>query len=82
MQMQSLRIVVLPTSRALVKKREKLFIYFSLEFSTKSGVFSSEVKVKIDVVSKLLWDSSKNQIFIIEASRIFINDIQVKQQKR
>ncbi|CAI5778052.1 BPI fold-containing family B member 4-like [Podarcis lilfordi] len=79
------KITILPTLMKF-SSGDKVHLSLPVEISikgesTKSGVFSSEVKVKIDVVSKLLWDSSKNQIFIIEASRIFINDIQVKHQK-
>ncbi|KAJ6661032.1 hypothetical protein lerEdw1_016833 [Lerista edwardsae] len=51
------------------------------QFSTKVNIFNSLAKVKIDVVAKLLWDASKDQIFIIEASRIIINDIQIREQK-
>lgn len=54
----------------------------NMNASSKSGIFSSLAKAKIDIVAKLLWDVSKDQIFIIEASKIFIDDIQVKEKQR
>ncbi|KAL8179325.1 UNVERIFIED_CONTAM: hypothetical protein K2H54_063535 [Gekko kuhli] len=57
-------------------------VEIGIEAVSKTGIFSSLAKVKIDIVAKLLWDASKDQIFIIEASKIIINDIQVKEKQR
>ncbi|KYO44608.1 hypothetical protein Y1Q_0004691 [Alligator mississippiensis] len=50
--------------------------------STVVGILDSSVKIRIDIVSKPLWDASKDQIFIIEDSKIIIKDIQLEKQKR
>ncbi|KYO44610.1 hypothetical protein Y1Q_0004691 [Alligator mississippiensis] len=49
--------------------------------STVVGILDSSVKIRIDIVSKPLWDASKDQIFIIEDSKIIIKDIQLEKQK-
>ncbi|XP_025058221.1 BPI fold-containing family B member 4-like [Alligator sinensis] len=48
---------------------------------TVVGILDSLVKIRIDIVSKPLWDASKDQIFIIEDSKIIIKDIQLEKQK-
>ncbi|XP_019368558.1 PREDICTED: uncharacterized protein LOC109294592 [Gavialis gangeticus] len=50
--------------------------------STVVGILDSLVKIRIDIVSKPLWDISKDQIFTVEDSKIVIKGIQLEKQKR
>ncbi|XP_070796042.1 BPI fold-containing family B member 4-like [Pituophis catenifer annectens] len=79
------KIIFLPT---LMRFSPDDVVYLSLPVeigiegkSTGNGLFGASVKVKVDVISKLLWDPSKEQIFTAEVSKISMNEIQIKPQK-
>ncbi|XP_060088962.1 uncharacterized protein LOC132567298 [Heteronotia binoei] len=80
------KIVILPTTMTFSPGDDTVHLSLPVEIGieaiSKTGIFSSLAKVKIDIVAKLLWKASKDQVFIIEASKIFINDIQVKEKQR